>query len=73
MARESSPPIAGNDRALESGCANGGGPLLVSERRYLVATHIVQKLQDAGFKCEIIVVPTDTVMLTELLSRLVYK
>ena len=53
VVRESSPPIEGNDRALESDCANGGGPSAVSERRYLVAARIAQKLRDAGFACEI--------------------
>ena len=54
MALESGPPIAGNDRALESDCADGGGPSVVNERNYLAAAHIAQKLRDAGFACEIV-------------------
>jgi len=52
--RESNPPMAGNDRALERQSADGGGPSVVNERNYLAAAHIAQKLRDAGFACEIV-------------------
>jgi hypothetical protein len=66
MALESGPPIAGNDRALESDCADGGGQA-VNERNYLAAAHIAQKLRDAGFACEI--VGLDSAMLRLTLSK----
>jgi hypothetical protein len=52
--RESNPPMAGNDRALERQSADGGGPSVVNERNYLAAARIAQKLRDAGFRCEIV-------------------
>ena len=60
VVRESSPPIEGNDRALESDCANGGGPSAVSEERHRTAVLFAAKLWDAGFRCEIVsLVSTD--------------
>jgi hypothetical protein len=53
MARKRSPPIAGKHRNSESDRADSWGPSVVSERRYLVAARIAQKLRDAGFACEI--------------------
>jgi hypothetical protein len=53
MARKRSSPIAGKHRTSESDRADGGGPSVVSERRYLVEARIAQKLRDAGFACEI--------------------
>ena len=58
MACESSPSIAGNE-ASESDCADGGEPWVVSERNYLAAARIAQKLRDAGFGCEIVSLMTD--------------
>jgi len=70
VVRKSSPPIAGNDRALESDCADGEGPSVVSERNYLAAARIAQKLRDAGFKCEILsLVSTDSSVLRLTLSK----
>jgi len=64
MARESSPPIAGAYQSLESDCAGGGGPSVVSEERHRTALLIAQKLRDAGFKCEIVsLVSTDRAVL----------
>jgi hypothetical protein len=64
MTRESTPPIAGNDRASESYCADGVGPSVVSERRYLAAARIAQKLRDAGFGCEIVSLDSAVLRLT---------
>ena len=70
MALESGPPIAGNDRALESDCADGGVPSVVNEERHRTAAHIAQKLRDAGFRCEIVsLVPTDSAVLPLTLSK----
>ena len=70
MACESSPSIAGNDRASESDCADGGGPWVVSERNYLAAARIAQKLRDSGYGCEIVgLVPTDSAVLRLTLSK----
>ena len=63
MVRESSPPIAGNDRASENDCADAVGSV-VSEERHRTAVFIAQKLRDAGFKCEIVsLVSTDRAVL----------
>jgi hypothetical protein len=68
MTRESSPPIAGKDR--ESDCAESRGPSVFSERSYLAAARIAQKLRDAGFKCEIVsLVSTGSSVLRLTLSK----
>jgi hypothetical protein len=54
MADEVSRLIAGKRSAPESDRADGGGPSAVSERNYLAAARIAQKLRDAGFGCEIV-------------------
>ena len=60
MADEVSRLIVGKRLAPESDRADGGGPSVVSERNYLAAARIAQKLRDAGFGCEIVsLVPTD--------------
>ena len=59
MADEVSRLIAGKRLAPESDCADGGGPSMVSERNYLAAARIAQKLRDAGFGCEIVSLVTD--------------
>ena len=59
MADEVSRLIVGERLTPESDRADGGGPSVVSERNYLVAAGIVQKLRDSGFGCEIVsLVPT---------------
>ena len=59
MADEVSRPIAGKRLAPESDRADGGGPSAVSERNYLAAARIAQKLRDTGFGCEIVSLVTD--------------
>jgi hypothetical protein len=60
MADEVSRLIVGKRLAPESDRADGGGPSVVSERNYLAAARIAQKLRSAGFGCEIVsLVPTD--------------
>jgi hypothetical protein len=54
MADEVSRLIVGKRLAPESDRADGGGPSVVSERNYLAAARIAQKLRDAGFGCEIV-------------------
>ena len=48
MADEVSRLIAGKRFAPESDRADGGGPLVVSERNYLAAARIAQKLRGSG-------------------------
>ena len=70
MARKRSSPIAGKHRNSESDRADSGGPSVVSERRYVVAARIAQRLRDAGFKCEILsLVSTDSSVLRLTLSK----
>jgi len=70
MADEVSRLIAGKRLAPESDRADGGGPSVVSERNYLAAARIAQKLRDAGFGCEIVsLVPTDRSRQTEVERR----
>jgi hypothetical protein len=64
MARKRSSPIAGKHRTAESDRADGGGTSVVSERRYLAAARIAQKLRDAGFACEIVGLDTAVLRLT---------
>jgi len=59
MADEVSRLIAGKRLAPQSDRADGGGPSMVSERNYLAAARIAQKLRDAGFGCEIVSLVTD--------------
>jgi len=59
MADEVSRLIAGKRSAPQSDRADGGGPSMVSERNYLAAARIAQKLRDAGFGCEIVSLVTD--------------
>ena len=70
MADEVSRLIVGERLTPESDRADGGGPSVVSERNYLVAAGIVQKLRDSGFGCEIVsLVPTDSAVLQLTLSK----
>jgi hypothetical protein len=64
MARKRSPPIAAKHRTSESDRADGGGPSVVSERRYLAAARIAQKLRDSGFGCEIVSADSAVLRLT---------